>query len=142
MASSQESVQSVLSQSSDTDTDSTDSSQSSAFDENLFVEIEYEIIAGHRKNSQLVWSPTERQLYKLNANSKIGASYVCYDSLCNVRVYMKDDKCFKSKTVHSHEHSHNADLYEEFVVINEVKKKAIECKKMDLREIYNDVMSR
>lgn len=141
---------SVFSQSIDTASDESGASYDSeyslssttSFDENRYVAIDFEFIAGHRKNSELIWSPLEQQMYKFNTHSKLGASYVCYEKYCNVRAYLKDGQCFKSRKSLEHLHGPNTKMHEEFIVKSEIKKKAIECKKMDLREIYNDVMSR
>lgn len=64
---------------------------------------------------------------------------MCYHDLCNVRLYMKEGKCFKSKKAPVHDHDDQSVLYEEFEVINEIKKQAVEFKKKELREIYDEV---
>lgn len=59
-----------------------------------------------------------------------------------MRAYIKGGKCIKLKSA-VHEHAVQSDRYEEFVVKNEIKRMVLEYKKKkDLREIYNEVMSR
>lgn len=67
------------------------------------TELEYEIVAGKRRNSKLLYSLTESIFYK--RNSKIGSniSYCCYVQGCSARALLKaDGTCIKKSGTHLH----------------------------------------
>lgn len=79
---------------------------------------------------------------KKNTVSKIGASYMCYQDGCKLRVYVQDDVCFRANNSTVHEHGNHAILFTEFAVLNEVKTKSLESKDSPLRDIFDEVISR
>lgn len=114
---------------------------SSDNDINDKIEIPFDIVPGKRKNSLLLWSPSENQFYKRNCETKCGTAYLCIDPSCKIRVYLDGNQCFARASA-----DHNHDIKNEdalrYSVMNEIKRKVLENMKMSLREVYNDVISR
>lgn len=105
------------------------------------TEIKYEIVAGKRSNSKLLWSITEQQFYKFNTKSTTGRSYLCYHG-CTCRVLLRNDGlCFKTDAEKKHSHPTNEELYEQLSIANEMK---IKCKEdgtsKSVKEIYDEVL--
>lgn len=107
-----------------------------------YIELGFEFIEGKRKGSQVLWIPSEKQLYHKNTVSKMGRSYVCQEANCNSRVYMKaDGTCVKLKnSVHCHGEREQKQYRTR--VINEMKKMAQKDTRTSVRAIFDDVMSR
>lgn len=122
--------------------ESSDSQASSNSNESKIIKLDYCITSGERKNSSLIWTPADKQLYRKNTKSKIGVAYICYEKNCNVRVYIKDDECFKYGNSENHLHGSNEDLYIRFVALNEIKKQAILQKDKSLRDLYTSVKTK
>lgn len=83
----------------------------------------YEIVAGRRKNSKLLYTTAEQYLYKLHNKSKTVVQYDCYEKTCDAKVYVSvaNNLCFKRATNHTHNHNNAAQLLLEMNVSNKVK---------------------
>lgn len=132
----------LIKMSSDTGSTLSLNSDDSNFSQNdKFAEVQYEYVPGKRKNSLVLFVPSEKQVYHRNTESKIGRAYVCQDAKCSARVYMKDNRCYKLAE-NEHLHGEVGDLCMKTAIIDEMKRKTVECNNMSVRDIYNDVMSR
>lgn len=91
-----ESNESVLSQESNISASSQTSFRS--LKSNQYRELQSEFITGWRANSKILCA--EDNFYSFNANSSLGASWLCTHTVggkrvCSVRVYFVDGKCIQ-----------------------------------------------
>lgn len=106
-----------------------------------YVVVEYEIVTGLRANSQLLYLPSEKQLYRKNTITKRGVHYKCKTDGCRIRIYMNNGICYKLIGV-EHAHASSELSYIRLNALNEVKSRIIADKTTPIKEIFNYVVSR
>lgn len=108
-----------------------------------YVEIQHEFVDGKRKNTKVLYLPTEKQLYHKNTTSKkLGTAYVCQEHDCKAHAYIREDgKCYQHiDTIHHHGFSD--EKQERTSAISEMKSRAKNERTTPVRVIFDDVMSR
>lgn len=123
--------------------DSSNLSSSENLNLNDKVYCDFKFTPGERRDSLLLWVPSENQIYKKNTKSKIGTSYLCYENDCSVRVYFNNNECFKLNSQdENHNHGSNENLILRFVVLNEIKENIKVSKDAQLRDVYTKVVTK
>lgn len=67
----------------------------------------FEIIEGKRRNSKLLHSINEKQLYVRNKTLVDSVAFTCQITNCNARVYVIGEMCYFSQPFLGHEHREN-----------------------------------
>lgn len=96
------------------------------------AEIEYELIPGKRKNSQLVYLKKDKFLFTpINGDSKNGKRYSCITPSCPARIILRlDGICEITKRSKPHIlHSDHSQKREEFLATKKIKES---CADVDL----------
>lgn len=85
--------------------------------------LEYELIAGHRKNSKLLYTTDEKYLYMKHNKTKLNIQYDCYEKACGAKVFVtiRDGVCHKKSTNYTHNHTDAAQLVKDMKIKNTVK---------------------
>lgn len=87
-------------------------------------EIEYEIIAGQRKNSKLLWSAQDKFLYVRNTFYNGRRFYMCRKNRsCKSRVYVIEEtgKCYKYDILKEHDNSNDEEEFQKLTLTNKIK---------------------
>lgn len=111
--------------------------------------MEFKILSGKRRNSKLLYSVTEQQLYARKSIYKNKVFYNCYTKDCKSRVFVMDGVCLKYTDFVEHNHSDQKALYEEIVALNAIKNKCLDVGSLgevnaltSIRESFRSVCSR
>lgn len=112
--------------------------------------MEFEILSGKRRNSKLLYSFSEKQIYAKKSIYNNKVFFDCYNKKCKSRVYLLNGECLKAKNFKEHEHSDQKELYEELKALNKIKAKCLESGKSlgevnalsGIRESFRSVCSR
>lgn len=122
--------------------------------------IEYKVINGKRKNSELIYDPIEKHLYVKKAKRKEGCSCICYQEVlckndklpeeqrikCSARVTTVNDSfCYRSETHHTNHVNHEL-IVKDMCSGNNMKRIATKFKefgvesarKIETRHIFNE----
>lgn len=104
--------------------------------------VNYEIISGYRKNSQLLLLNEERQIFKKKSVHKEHTRYVCYIDSCHVSVSLKNDgSCEQLSLEFHHNHAPPVDIIKKFQLLRNIKSacgKQTAAKRKGVREIFDD----
>lgn len=106
-------------------------------------ELPYEMMPGFRFNSNVLYSPEEKQFYIRNSSSsKVGIGYTCYVNECTARVHVRDMKCYVADTK-PHDHQNKSDMYINLSALNEMKRMLRSFyNRMTPKQVFDDVISR
>lgn len=87
------------------------------------IRLEYQIIAGQRKNSKLLYTTDEKFLYVKHNKTRYHIQYDCYDKGCNAQVIVtnEDGVCYKKNTNYEHNHGDAAEIVKSMQLTNTVK---------------------
>lgn len=77
------------------------------------IKVKYEMIAGFRINSELLWAYEEKQLYYKNSNAEEITAYTCRVKGCYARVFVRKDKSAFRDSEREHSYSHGTQ-YQQF----------------------------
>lgn len=90
---------------------------------NSQIGIDYEIIAGQRKNSKLLYTTNEKYLYIKHNKTKHSIQYDCYDKGCGAKVFIGTENglCFKKSTNNTHNHGDASQIVHDMKMVNNVK---------------------
>lgn len=85
--------------------------------------IAYEIVAGHRQNSTLLYTTGDNYLYKKHNATKKTTQYECYTKTCTAKVYVsnEDAVCFRKATHNTHNHVDATETVNQMKLANNVK---------------------
>lgn len=124
--------------------ESTGSSQSQKIEK--CSEISYEIVAGQRLTSKLIFSTIEKQIYKKARKYKSLYSYVCRNKDCKVRIFIDEStgKCYQTEKRTEHNHENAEAEYEELKLRNSIKNDCLDMKKYKnetVRQVFNSNIS-
>ncbi|KNC25747.1 hypothetical protein FF38_10360 [Lucilia cuprina] len=82
----------------------------------------YIIIAGFRKNSELLYTTGEKMIYAKKSVYKNVIKYECRQKTCKVRVnVLPDGKCVPARKNVEHNHGHEEEIYKELKALNAIK---------------------
>lgn len=99
----------------------------------------YKIIKGYRKSSNLLYTIDEHQLYYKCKLMQNGIYYVCRIKGCKAAVILQEEGCLsKNKTEHCHDSQEH--IYEELNVLNKIKDECnlpISVASESVRQIFN-----
>lgn len=91
--------------------------------------MEYEFISGKRRDSNLLYTIGEQQLYRKKSMYKNKEFYNCYIKKCKSRIFITDGVvCQKCPDFMEHNHGVQKALYEELKVLNNIKRKCAETR--------------
>lgn len=102
--------------------------------------MEFEFIAGLRKNSRLLWLKDDNQLFVLNRKNekKNKKYYVCYEKECKVRVCLKNNLCVHLNENKTHNHGDQIQFIHQLAVKNRIKEKCASTPTSSHRDIFID----
>lgn len=108
----------------------------------------YEITAGERINSKLLFTNDEKQLYYWNRSYASGDAWVCAFKGCTNRVHVRPDKmCVQKERYFNHKHENQEKKFNECKVLNIIKNKCadlstvLNMKKQAVRDIFYSVLA-
>lgn len=99
------------------------------------MSVTYEIIAGKRNNSKLLYIFFEKQLYIKKCTKLEKHFYVCYVKDCPSRIMLFGSECIKAKNYKAHNHDNQEALYKELKFLNNVKTK---CTRLNEKPTENN----
>lgn len=110
------------------------------------IDVKYDIIAGFRVNSQLMWAYEENQLYYENSYSKKTKlkAYTCRIKGCPARVYVREDRsAFRDREIkHLSSHGSQYQEYKFMYCDNRMKDRAKSASaSMTPYDIYMEVIA-
>lgn len=110
--------------------------------------LRYEILAGERINSKLLYTNDEKQFYRFNSAVKNGDAYLCAEPNCKKRVHLRKDKlCIQYEKYYIHNHATKEQMYEELKVLNIIKKKCADLttllneRRQSVRDVFYAVLA-
>lgn len=124
-----------------TSTEIDEPSSSQNFESDKFIAVKNQFVTGARENSKWLWLPSEKHFYVKNRQTKKGTAYLCNDANCKIRVYMKDELCYRL-IADEHNHVNGESDINKWKALNEIKALVVKDRKTSPRDIGNDVMSR
>lgn len=108
----------------------------------LNAKVSYEIMAGYRYNSKVLFCPEEQQFYLSNSATDSCLKYTCYVKECRCRVEIRDEQCYIANTM-PHEHEKKTDMYRNLCALNEVKSALRSADiQSSTRQVFDDVIKR
>lgn len=83
----------------------------------------FEIIPGNRRSSELLYIIEQKMIYKKKSVYKNTIKYECRNKLCKARVnVMPDGKCVLAKKYIEHNHDNEEGAYKELKALNQIKR--------------------
>lgn len=108
--------------------------------------LRYKIAPGHRRNSKLLHTLDEKQIYAFNSKNKSGDAYKCVE--CNCRVHLKDGICIQKQRYYKHSHATKEIVQDNLSILNEIKTKCsdlstlINDRKQSVRDIFYSILAK
>lgn len=85
--------------------------------------MDFEIICGKRRNSELIYIPEQKMIYAIKSVYKGVSKYECRQKSCKARInLLPDGKCVLAKKYVQHNHEHEEEAYRELKALNNIKK--------------------
>lgn len=88
--------------------------------------MEFEIVGGKRRNSNLLYSLSEKHLYAKKSAYKNKIYYTCYQEKCKSRLILEAGVCAKCFDFVEHKHGNQEETYKELKALNNIKRKCTE----------------
>lgn len=106
------------------------------------AKVSYEVMAGFRYNSKVLFCPEEQQFYVGNSASELGLAYTCYVRECRCRVQIRDNECFIGNAM-AHNHEKKTGMYHNLCALNEIKSVLHSANnQFSSRQVFDDVIKR